>query len=67
MNNLSIEKKKTFFARFNLKQRNLLGLALIDTGNFAVISGEFWEAIGGQISNFMDYKVGTADSQSEGL
>ena len=32
-----------------------------------IVSGEFWEAIGGKISNSMDYKVGTADSQSEGL
>ena len=33
----------------------------------AIVSGEFWEAIVGKISNFMDYKVGTADGQSEGL
>ena len=32
-----------------------------------IVSGEFWEAIGGKISNSMDYKVGTADGQSEGL
>ena len=48
-----------------MKQRNLFGLALIDTGNlvhFALVSGEFWEAIyGGKISNSMDYKVETAD------
>ena len=43
---------------------------LIDTGNLvhsAIVSGEFWEAIGGKISNSMDDKVGTADGQSEGL
>ena len=33
----------------------------------AIVSGKFWEAIGGKISNSMDYKVGTADGQSEGL
>ena len=33
----------------------------------AIVSGEFWEAIDGKISNSMDYKVGTADDQSEGL
>ena len=32
-----------------------------------IVSGEFWEAIGGKISNSMDYKVGTTDGQSEGL
>ena len=32
-----------------------------------MVSGEFWEAIGGRINCTMDYKVGTADSQSEGL
>ena len=61
MNNLSVEKKKTFYARFKVKQRNLFGLALIDTGNLvhsAIVSGEFWEAIGGKINSFLDYKVG---------
>ena len=33
VNNLSVEKKKASFARFEVKQRNLFGLALIDTGN----------------------------------
>ena len=32
-----------------------------------VVSGELWEAIGGKISNSVDYKVRTPDSQSEGL
>ena len=53
-----------------MKQRNLFGLALIDTGNLvhsAIVSGEFWEAIGGKINSSMDYKVGTADGQSERL
>ena len=35
--------------------------------NSTIVSGEFWEAIGRKISNSMDYKVGTADGQSEGL
>ena len=56
--------------RFKVKQRNLFELSLINTGNLvhsAIVSGEFWEAIGGKISNSMDYKVGTPDGQSEGL
>ena len=32
-----------------------------------IVSGEFWEAIGGRINCTMDYKVGTADGQSKGL
>ena len=53
-----------------MKQRNIFGLALIDTGNLvhpSIISREFWEAIGGRINRTMDYKVGTADGQSKGL
>ena len=53
-----------------MKQRNIFVLALIDTGNLvhsSILSGEFWEAIGGRINRTMDYKVGTADGQSEGL
>ena len=70
MNNLNITRKKTLYARFKVKQRNIFGLLLIDTGNSvhsAIVSGEFWEAIGRKISNSMDCKVGTADSQSKGL
>ena len=33
VNNLRIEKKKTSFAWFKVKQRNLFGLALINMGN----------------------------------
>ena len=53
-----------------MKQRNIFGLGLVDTGNLvhaSIVSGEFWEAIGGRINRVMDYKVGTADGQSEGL
>ena len=56
-------------ARFKVKQRNLFGLVLIDLGNLvhsAILLGKSWEAIGRKISNSMDYKVGTADGQSEG-
>ena len=70
VNKLSVEKEKTSYARFKVKQRNLFGLVLIDTRNLvhsAIVSGEFWEAIGRKISNSMDCKVGTADSQSKGL
>ena len=35
--------------------------------HFMIVSGEFWETIGRKISNSMDYKVGTAEGQSEGL
>ena len=53
-----------------MKQRNIFGLVLIDTGNLvhpSIVSGEFWEAIGGRINCTMDYKVGTADGQSNRL
>ena len=43
--------------QFKVKQRNIFGLVLINNGNLvhsAIVSGEFWEAIGGQISNSMD-------------
>ena len=67
---MNSQRKKTSFARFKVNQRNPFGLALIDTGNLVhstIVSGKFWEAIGGKISYSMDYKVGTADGQSEGL
>ena len=70
VNNLNIGKKKTSYARFKVKQRNIFELVLIDTGNLvhtSIVSGEFWEAIGGRINQTMDYKVGTADGQSKGL
>ena len=70
VNNLSVEKKKTSYARFKVKQRNLFGLVFIDNGNLvhsAIVSGKFWEAIGRKISSSMDCKVGTADTQSKGL
>ena len=63
VNNLSIEERKTSFEQFKVKQRNLFRLALIDTDNLVhsgIVSGEFWESIGGKISNSMNYKVGTA-------
>ena len=47
---MNVPRKKTFYARFKVKERNLFGLVLIDTGNLvhsAIVSGEFWEAIGG--------------------
>ena len=67
---MSIEKRKTPYERFEVKQRNLFGLALINTGNIAhsaIVSSEFREAIGGKVINSIDYKVETADSQSERL
>ena len=70
MNILKENQKKPAYARFKVKRRNIFGLALIDTGNLvhpSIVSAEFWEAIGGKINHAMDYKVGTADGQSEGL
>ena len=64
VNNLNDKKRKTSFAQFKVKQQNIVGLALIDTGNLvhsAIVLGEFWEAIGGKMSESMDYKVGTTD------
>ena len=64
VNQLNVDRKKASYARFKVKQRNIFGLALIDTGNLvhpSIVSGEFWEAIGGRINPTMDYKVGTAD------
>ena len=53
-----------------MKQRNIYGLALIDTGNLvhsAIVSWDFWESIGGKMKSPMDHHVGTANGQSEGL
>ena len=44
VNNLIIDQKKTSFARFKVKQRNIFGLVLIDKGNLvhtSIVSGEF--------------------------
>ena len=70
MNDLNIEKRKTSFACFKVKQQNIFRPALIDTRNLvhsALVSGEFWESLGGKMNKSMDYKNGTADGQSEGL
>ena len=59
---MSIEKRKTSFTCIKLKQQNIFGLAKIDTRNLvhsAIVSGKFWEAIGGKMSESRDYKVGT--------
>ena len=67
---MSIEKRKTSFSCFKVKQQNIFGLALIDTRNLvhsAIVLGAFWESIGGKISSSKDYKVGTADGQSDSL
>ena len=53
-----------------MKQRNIFGLALIDSGNLvhpSILSTDFLEAIGGKLNHAMDYKVGTADGQTQGL
>ena len=70
VNNLSTNKRKTSFACFKVKQRNIYGLALIDMGNLfhsAIVSWDFWEFIGGKIKNPMDHRVGTHNGQREGL
>ena len=51
VNNLNVDQKKTSYARFKVKQRNIFGLVLINTGNLvhpSIVSGEFWDAIGGR-------------------
>ena len=71
VNNLEKEKPSSLvYAKFKMKQRNIFGLALIDSGNLvhsSIVSAEFWEAIGGKLDQVMDYRVGTADGQSQGL
>ena len=70
VNNLSIQKKKTSFACFKVKQQNIFGLALIDTENLVhsgIVSWASWKSIGSKISSPMDHRVGTADCQSKGL
>ena len=62
------QREKPAYARFKIKQRNIFGLALIDSGNLvhsSIVSAEFWDAIGGKLNQTMDYKVGTADSQNK--
>ena len=49
------------FSHFKVKDQNIFRLALIDTGNLV------HSAIGGKMSKSMDYKVGTADGQSDRL
>ena len=59
VNNLSTKKKKASFALFKVKQRNIYGLALIDTGNLfhsAIVSRDFWESIGAR-STFSDIRI----------
>ena len=70
VNNLSTKKRKTSFACFKVKQRNIYGLALIVMGNLvhsAIVYWAFSESKGGKINSPMDHQVGTADGQSEGL
>ena len=71
MNNLGKEKPRNLaYAKFKMKQRNIFGLALIDSGNLvhsSIVSADFWEALGGKLDHAMDYRVGTADGQSQGL
>ena len=58
------------FPQVSLLFTNIFGLALIDTGNLfhsLIVSGDFWESIGGKISSPMNQIVGTADSPREGL
>ena len=57
VNNLRDNQKKPEYARFKIKQRNIFGLALIDSGNLvhsSIVSAEFWDAIGGKLNKTMD-------------
>ena len=51
MNNLGKENPRSLaYAKFKMKQRNIFGLALVDSGNVvhsSIVSADFWEAIGG--------------------
>ena len=65
-----MSKKGRCHLHDKVKEQNIFGLALIVTGNLvhsAIVLGEFWESIGGKMIESMDYKVGTADGQSDGL
>ena len=70
-NNLGKEKPRNLaYAEFKMKQRNIFGRALNDSGNLvhsSIVSEDFWEAIEGKLDHAMDYRVGTADGQSQGL
>ena len=53
-----------------MKQRNIYGLALIDTGNLvhsAIVSWDLWESIRGKINSPMDHRERTTNEKSEGL
>ena len=70
VNNVSTAARKTSFAHFKIKNKNIYGLAFVDTGNLVhsdLMSREFWESIGGKICKPIDLRVGTADRQSGGL
>ena len=59
--------KNLAYVKFKMKQRNIFGLALIDSGNLvhpSIVSADFWEVIGGKLDRAMDYKVGTADGRA---
>ena len=45
--NLNLDQKKTSYARFKVKQRNIFGLALIDTGNLVHTSIVSRRVLGG--------------------
>ena len=67
---MNVDQKKTLYTKFKVKKRIIFGLALTDTGNSvhpSIVLGEFWDAIGGRMNRTMDYKVGTADGQSDRL
>ena len=56
--NIGVLRKEDVLCAIKVKQRNLFKSAKINTGNLVhspIVSGEFWERIGGKISNSMDY------------
>ena len=64
VNKFRENQDKPAYSRFKIKQKNIFGLALIDSGNLvhsSIVSAEFWDAIGGKLNQTMDYRVGTAD------
>ena len=56
LNNVNLverDVRKTLYVKFKLFQRDIYGLALVDTGNLVkgtLVSSEFWKMIGGKMS-----------------
>ena len=61
VNSLAEEQRKTSFARFKIEEKNIYGLALIDTGNLvhsALLRGRFGNLLGLKLVNQWTYVLG---------